>query len=51
MNVWMLFWGILFVVTLLLYGALVVNVTIGGFTDIWAMIRKLSDDHSADEEP
>ena len=39
----MLFWGVLLLVTLVAYAALVVNITIGGFTDIRRMIKKLSD--------
>ena len=50
MNAWMSFWGILLLVTLVLYTVLVVYVTIGGFVDIKKMIKKLSSDRDADDE-
>ena len=45
----MLFWGILLLVTLVLYAVLVVNVTIGGFADIRQMLKKLSDNQTDDD--
>ena len=46
MNPWMLFWGILLLVTLVFYAVLVINVTIGGFADIKQMLKKLSDNEN-----
>ena len=49
MNAWITFWGILLLVTLILYTVLVINVTIGGIADIRQMLKKLSEDDSGND--
>lgn len=49
MAAWTIFWGLLLLVTLSFYSVLVVYVTIGGFSDIKQMFKKLAaeDEDSA----
>ena len=44
MTFWIWFWGLLLLVTLLLYAVLVVYVTLGGYEDIRSMFRNLAGD-------
>ena len=50
MGFWMIFWGLLLLLTLLLYSVLVVYVTIGGFQDIKQMFRKLAEREDQDPD-
>jgi hypothetical protein len=43
MNGWINFWGALFLVTLVIYGGLVIYVSIGGLSDIRKMFSSLSN--------
>ena len=43
MNGWINFWGALLLVTLVIYGVLVIYVSIGGLRDIGKMFSSLSD--------
>ena len=43
MNGWINFWGALLLVTLVIYGLLVIYVSIGGLRDIRKMFSSLSD--------
>ena len=43
MNGWINFWGALLLVTLVIYGVLVIYVSIGGLSDIRKMLRSLSN--------
>ena len=43
MNGWINFWGALFLVTLVIYGGLVMYVSIGGLSDIRKMFSSLSN--------
>ena len=42
MNEWINFWGALLLVTLVIYGVLVIYVSIGGLSDIRKMFKSLS---------
>ncbi|MDC0066884.1 hypothetical protein OAK16_04725 [Verrucomicrobia bacterium] len=43
MNGWINFWGALFLVTMFIYGGLVIYVSIGGLSDIRKMFSSLSN--------
>ena len=43
MNGWINFWGALLLVTLVIYGVLVIYVSIGGLSDIRKMFSSLSN--------
>ena len=45
MEFWMLFWKVVFIVTLLLFAVLAVVVTIGGFKDIIALFRAMDKEN------
>ena len=44
MNGWINFWGALLLVTLVIYGVLVIYVSIGGLRDIRKMFSSLSNE-------
>ena len=50
MDIWINIWTVVFALTILVFGTLVVVVGIGGWADIKAMFRTL-DAHDDSEEP
>ena len=48
MITWELIWTIVFGVSLIAFASLVVVVSIGGFSDIRAMLRSIARDHNSD---
>jgi len=50
MNFWETFWPLVFIVSVIAFAALTIVVTIGGVSDIRAMLRSIEDNHSATQE-
>ena len=50
MNSWATFWEIVLVVVFGLFTLLVIAVSIGGFFDLKAMFKIVSDQHAAEHE-
>lgn len=51
MNAWILLWAAVLVVALALFSCLTVAVTIGGFLDIRAMLRRVARQHQPQGRP
>ncbi len=49
MEFWISFWGWLLVIVLLVFAALTVAITIGGFFDVKEMLSTLDKQHQPDE--
>jgi len=50
MDGWMLAWKIVFVVAIVIFTAMAVWVTIGGFKDIKTMLARIQQHHQAGDE-
>ncbi len=46
MDFWTLFWTCLLVVAVVVFAGLAVVVTIGGFSDVWALFRSIDAKHA-----
>ncbi len=49
MDAWATFWGVLFVIVLVIFAVLAVVVTIGGFYDVKAMFQAINEQHQGEE--
>ncbi len=48
MDGWATLWGVLFVTAMVIFAAVAVVVTIGGFSDIRAMLKRITEQHAED---
>ncbi len=51
MDTWALFWGLLLIVVLVIFAALSVVITIGGFFDVKALFKSIDKQHSEKKQP
>jgi|TARA_B110000196_G_C21056136_1_gene619932 hypothetical protein len=49
MEGWIIFWGALLLVTLIIYTVLVLYVSLGGVADIRKMLKSLSGDENSED--
>lgn len=50
MNFWETFWPLVFIVCVVAFAGLAIVVTIGGISDIRAMLRSIEHDHRATQD-
>ncbi len=50
METWALIWKICFIVVVTVFAGMSVWITIGGWQDVRALLRKLKDDDEAEQE-
>ena len=50
MNFWETFWPLVFLVSVIAFAGLAIVVTIGGISDIRAMLRSIEHDHGTTED-
>ena len=50
MEGWILFWKILLIVVVIIFAAISVKVTIGGFFDVKALFKDIDEQHNEDDE-
>lgn len=50
MNFWEPFWQLVFIVSVIAFAGLAIVVTIGGISDIRAMLRSIERNHSATQD-
>ncbi len=50
MNFWENFWSLVFIVSVIAFAGLAIVVTLGGISDIRAMLRSIEHNHSATQD-